>query len=157
MSFSAGSPVPILTRGLPTSLVPSLGMFSLLVCPFFRLLRSVTTKGEWEKWILYMLDGIQTTAVETRERITSIRKLLDQTLALGHTKLPARVYSKELIEILFRQPYTKVQNLVDSGIAERKTAAVYLRELEKAGILRGKKVGKEFLFLNGKLFQLLSK
>ena len=88
-----------------------------------------------------MLDGIQTTAVETRERITSIRRLLDQTLALGHTKLPARVYSKELIEILFRQPYTKVQNLVDSGIAERKTAAVYLRELEKAGILRGKKVG----------------
>jgi Fic family protein len=124
---------------------------------YYRLLRSVTTKGEWETWILYMLEGIQTTAVETRERIVSIRKLLDQTLEIGRTKLPARVYSKELIEILFRQPYTKVQNLVDSGIAERKTAAVYLRELEKAGILRGKKVGKEVLFLNVKLFQLLSR
>jgi Fic family protein len=104
-----------------------------------------------------MLDAIQTTAVETREKIISIRKLIDQTLEIGRTKLPSKVYSKELIELLFHQPYTKVQYLVDAGIAERKTAAVYLRELEKVGILRGQKAGKEVLFLNVKLFQLLSK
>ena len=73
------------------------------------------------------------------------------------TKLPAKVYSKELIELLFHQPYTKGENLVDAGIAERKTAAVHLRELEKVGILRRTKSGKEVLFLNMKLFQLLSK
>ena len=124
---------------------------------YYRLLRAVTAKGEWEKWILYMLEAIQTTAIETREKIVSIRKLIDKTLEIGRTKLPAKVYSKELIELLFHQPYTKVQNLVDADIAERKTAAVYLRELEKVGILRSQKAGKEVLFLNVKLFQLLSK
>lgn len=123
---------------------------------YYRLLRGVTARREWERWILYVLDAIQTTAVETREKIVSIRKLLDQTLEIGRTRLPAKVYSKELIEILFRQPYTKVQYVVEAGIAERKTAAVYLRELEKAGILRSRKVGKEVLFLNVRLFQLLS-
>ena len=124
---------------------------------YYRLLRAVTAKGEWEKWILYMLEAIQTTAIETREKIVSIRKLIDKTLEIGRTKLPAKVYSKELIELLFHQPYTKVQNLVDADIAERKTAAVYLRELEKVGILRSQKAGKEVLFLNVKLFQLLSR
>jgi Fic family protein len=124
---------------------------------YYRLLRAVTSKGEWENWILYMLDAIETTAIETRGKIDAIRSLLDTTLETGRRRLPSRVYSKELIEILFRQPYTKAKMLVDAGIAERKTAAAYLRELEKAGILKSKKSGKEVLFLNIKLFQLLSK
>ena len=124
---------------------------------YYKLLRAVTAKAEWENWVLYMLDAIQTTAVETREKVVAIRKLMDQTLEAGRVKLPAKMYTKELIELLFRQPYTKVQHVVDAGIAERKTAAVYLRELEKAGILRSHKSGREVLFLNVKLFQLLSK
>jgi cell filamentation protein, protein adenylyltransferase len=124
---------------------------------YYTLLRAVTSKGEWEKWVLYMLDGVEKTAAETRNKIVAIRSLIDQTLESGKKKIPSKVYSKELIELLFHQPYTKAQLLVDAGIAERKTAAVYLRELEKAGILRSKKSGKEMLFLNVKLFQLLSK
>ena len=124
---------------------------------YYRLLRGVTTKGEWERWILYILDAVQTTAVETKEKISAIRDLLGHTLELGRRKLPAKVYSKELVEILFNQPYAKVQMLVDAGIAERKTAAVYLRECERAGILRGKKVGREVLYLNVSLYKLLSK
>jgi Fic family protein len=124
---------------------------------YYRLLRDVTTKGEWDRWILYMLDAVQTTAVETKGRIIAIRDLLSHTLELGRRKLPSKVYSKELVEILFNQPYTKVQMLVDAGIAERKTAAVYLRECEAAGILRGKKVGREVLFLNVGLYRLLSR
>ena len=124
---------------------------------YYKLLRAVTAKAEWENWVLYMLDAIQTTGVETREKVVAIRKLMDQTLEAGRVKLPAKMYTKELIELLFRQPYTKVQHVVDAGIAERKTAAVYLRELEKAGILRSRKSGREVLFLNVKLFQLLSK
>lgn len=124
---------------------------------YYKLLRGVTARGEWESWVLYMLDAIQETAVETRDKVVAIRNLMDQTLELGKAKLPANVYSKELIEVLFRQPYTKVQHLVDAGIAERKTAAVYLRGAENAGILRSHKLGRENLFLNVKLFHLLSK
>jgi Fic family protein len=104
-----------------------------------------------------MLDAIENTATETRDKIVSIRNLIDQTVETGKKKLPSKVYSKELIELLFYQPYTKAQTLVDAGVAERKTAAVYLRELEKAGVLRSRKSGKEVLFLNVKLFHLLSK
>ena len=68
-----------------------------------------------------------------------------------------RVYYKELIELLFHQPYTKAQFLVDAGIAERKTAANYLKEFETAGILQPYKVGKENLYLNKDLFESLSK
>lgn len=123
---------------------------------YYRLLRRVTENGEWESWIIYMLDAVEHTADLTRQRILSIRNLMIDTMEFSRKKLPARVYSKELIEILFRQPYTKGQFLVDARIAERKTAAEYLKELEKIGVLKGQKIGKEMLYLNTKLYSLLS-
>jgi Fic family protein len=124
---------------------------------YYRLLRSVTEDGEWEPWILYILEAVEQTALHTRDKIIAIRNLMDETLQYAKEKLPPRVYSKDLIEILFRQPYTKGQFLVDAGIAERKTAANYLKEIEKAGILKAQRLGKEKLYLNVKLFELLSK
>lgn len=103
-----------------------------------------------------MLDAIEQTALFTEERIIQIRDLMNETLVFAKQKLPTRVYSKELIELLFHQPYTKGQFLVDAGIAKRKTAAEYLKELEKTGILKQYKIGKENLFLNVKLYELLS-
>ena len=111
----------------------------------------------WEDWILYILEAVQDTAVHTRDKILSIRQLMLETMQIARDKLPRRVYSKELIEILFRQPYTKGKFLVDAGIAQRKTAAEYLKELEKIGVLNSRKIGKEALYLNIKLFDLLSK
>ena len=124
---------------------------------YYRLLRDVTERRAWEPWILYMLDAVESTASFTRKRIFDIRELLESALLVAKKKLPARVYSKELIELVFRQPYTKVQFLVDTGIAERKTAADYLRALEEAGILKSQKMGRENLYLNMKLYALLSK
>ena len=123
---------------------------------YYTLLRGVTESSAWEDWILYMLEAIEQTAVVTRNRIQAIRELLEELTSEANAKLPGRVYSKELMELLFQQPYTKTQFLVDAGIAERKTATQYLRELEKAGILRSEKVGKEVLFLNHRLMELLS-
>jgi Fic family protein len=123
---------------------------------YYRLLRDVTEKSKWETWILFMLEAIKETAVHTREKIISIRELLEETLAFARKRLPQRVYSKELIELLFHQPYTKVQFLVKAGIAERQTAAEYLKELEKIGVLKSHKMGKENLYLNVKLFKMLS-
>lgn len=124
---------------------------------YYRLLRDVTEKDKWEPWILFILEAVEQTSAYTRDKIISIRSLLEKTLEEAKGKLPERVYSKELIELLFLQPYTKGQILVEAGIAERKTAADYLKELEKAGILKSKKIGKENLYLNVKLFNLLSK
>ncbi|MBW2365739.1 MAG: Fic family protein, partial [Deltaproteobacteria bacterium] len=124
---------------------------------YYRHLRSVTDDGEWEPWIRYILEAVEQTSLHTRDKIIAIRGLMDETLQYVKEKLPSRVYSKDLIEIIFRQPYTKGQFLVDAGIAERKTAANYLKEIEKTGILEGQKFGKENLYLNVKLFELLSK
>jgi len=124
---------------------------------YYRHLRNVTDDGEWEPWILYILEAVEQTSLHTRDKIIAIRDLMDETLQYVKEKLPSRVYSKDLIEIIFRQPYTKGQFLVDAGIAERKTAANYLKEIEKTGILKAQKLGKENLYLNVKLFELLSK
>ena len=123
---------------------------------YYRLLRGVTEKNEWEPWILFMLKAVEETSRETMRRIDDIRLLMDETISFAKDKLPGRVYSKELIELLFEQPYCKTGILVDRGIAKRQTAAEYLKELEKAGILRRKQSGRENLYLNVRLFDLLS-
>lgn len=123
---------------------------------YYRLLRGVTEHAKWEPWILYMLDAVEQTALFTRDRITKIRDLMEETLQLAKKKLPSRVYSKELVELLFHQPYTKGQFLVDAGIAKRQTAAEYLKELEKIGVLQPQKIGREMLYLNVELYKLLS-
>ncbi|RXG18526.1 Fic family protein [Leeuwenhoekiella aestuarii] len=122
---------------------------------YYTNLRGVTEKSEWEAWILFILKGIEETALYTVEKINSINSLMQETIVLAKEKLPARVYSKELIELLFEQPYCKVKYLVDKGIAKRQTAAEYLSELEAIGILRSQKVGVENLYLNVKLVEVL--
>jgi Fic family protein len=123
---------------------------------YYHLLRDVTEHQAWELWILYMLDAVEQTALYTRDKILAIRALLIKTLEFTKENLPSRAYSKDLIELLFHQPYTKARFLVDAGIAERKTATNYLKELEKIGVLQLQKVGKENLYLNKKLFEALS-
>ena len=123
---------------------------------YYRLLRTVTEKQEWESWVLYMLDAIQETADFIRKRIIDIRDLLEETAQLAKRKLPARVYSRDLLELIFRQPYTKVQFLVEEGIAKRQTAAEYLKALEAIEILAAQKKGKEVLYVNTRLYTLLS-
>jgi len=124
---------------------------------YYHRLRAVTENGDWEAWIRFMLETVEVTSRLTVRKILAIRALLDETLKTAKAKLPSRVYSKELIELIFRQPYTKGQFVVDAGIAERKTAAECLQELEQIGILKSRKVGKENLYLNVRLYELLSR
>ena len=123
---------------------------------YYRLLHEVTEKEAWEPWILFVLEAVQTTSKKTMTRIESIQQLLDETIAEAKSVLPDRVYSKELIELLFEQPYCKVKFLVDRNLAKRQTAADYLKELEIAGFLKSKQVGREVLYLNVRLYDLLS-
>jgi Fic family protein len=123
---------------------------------YYVLLRGVTEEGAWEPWILYMLDAVEQMSVVTRDRIVAIRTLMWQIVERVKKELP-KVYSKELVELLFRQPYTKGQFVVDAGIAKRQTAAAYLKELEGIGILKAQRVNKETLYLNQGLYELLSR
>ena len=123
---------------------------------YYRLLKSITERGEWEPWVLYILEAVETTATFTRKRILEIRDLMVTTMEECKKKLPKRVYSKELIELIFHQPYTKIGLLVDAGIASRNVASNYLHELIKIGILEKQKTGNEYIFLNRKLYYLLS-
>lgn len=123
---------------------------------YYRLLRGVTERGEWEPWILFVLTGVEETAAWTTGRILAIRDLFDQTLGFCRAKLPSKVYSKELVELVFTQPYSKIQFVVDAGIAERKTASTYLQELEKIGILKGEKQGREIIYKHPGLLKVLT-
>jgi len=124
---------------------------------YYRFLKQVTEENIWEPWILFMLESVEETATFTRERILAIRDLMLDTMERARRELPSRVYSKELIELLFHQPYCKISFLVDEGIASRNIASNYLKELEKIGILKKEKIGKESIYLNIALYDLLSK
>ncbi len=122
---------------------------------YYSNLRNVTEKSAWETWIIFILKGIEETAQYTLNKINTINQLMQETIRFAKENLPTRVYSKELIELLFEQPYCKVKYLVDRDIAKRQTAAEYLIELEKIGILKSQKVGVENLYLNIKLMEVL--
>ncbi len=120
---------------------------------YYRLLQNCTFKQEYEPWILYMLNCIEESAKETIFKIKSIQALMQDTAAIVKEKIP-KIYSKELIDVIFQQPYCKIKFLEDHGLAKRKTASEYLYQLEAIGILESKKVGRETLFLNTRLLAL---
>lgn len=119
---------------------------------YYALLRGVTENGEWEKWILFMLSAVENTAVWTRNKIAIIRELVENTARLMREKLP-KIYSWELVQILFAQPYCRIENLVEAGIARRQTASIYLKQLVELGVLEDAVAGREKLFINTRLLQ----
>jgi len=121
---------------------------------YYQKLRGVTEKNEWEAYILYMLDMIEETSAKGLERLNKITTAMDKTADKIKKKLP-KIYSKDLIEILFRLPYTKRQHLIDENIGNMKTAGSYLIALEENGFLKSVKVGKEKLYLNHQLLKIL--
>ena len=123
---------------------------------YYKKLRLVTEREDWESWILYMLDMIETTSEKGLLRLEGILALMENLSTEVKDKLP-KAYSKELIEILFRLPYTKRQHLVDAKLGTPKTVGNYLRDLEQAGFLKSVKVGKEKLYLNYRLMEVLEK
>ena len=122
---------------------------------YYRQLHWVTEKGNWEDWLLYMLKGIEDTALWTTNRIRAIRDLFDTTVERCRVEIP-KVYSKELIELIFRQPYCKIEFVVEAGIAKRQTASNYLRELEQIGVLIGEKRGREIVYKHPALVNVLT-
>ncbi|TMI86767.1 MAG: Fic family protein [Bacteroidetes bacterium] len=123
---------------------------------YYTRLRNVTEKGEWQSWILYMLDMIEISSEAGKQRIAKIEKLMDSMAKDIQKQLP-RVYSRDLVEELFRLPYTKRNNIAAAGIGNVKTSGNYLMSLEEKGFLKSVVVGKEKLYLNYKLMEILKK
>lgn len=122
---------------------------------YYRLLQQVTRDQAWEPWIDFILDGVEETCTWTTDKIKSIRELMDHTAEYVQQNLP-KIYSWELVALLFKQPYCRIGNLVDSGIAKRQTASVYLKQLCELGILREIKSGRENIFVHPKYIELLT-
>jgi len=121
---------------------------------YYQSLIEVTSKNKWENWILFMLDAVERTYLDTINRIKKIRSLLERTGEKVKSELP-KIYSKELIEIIFQQPYCKISHIVDAGIVARRAASEYLKQLEKIGIFESRKAGRDVLFINTELYRLL--
>jgi len=121
---------------------------------YYRLLNRTNRKGKWEEWIMFMLRAIESTSKDTITKITNIKNQLDKTLIKVQKDSP-KIYRKELVELLFEQPYSKIEFVVDKLNVERKAASRYLRELENIRILESQKVGRETLFINRELIEIL--
>lgn len=122
---------------------------------YYRLLLKVTEERDWRSWILFVLDGVEETCSWTTDKIKSIRELMEHTAQFVQKQLP-KVYSWELVELLFKQPYCRINNLVDADIAKRQTASVYLKQLCDIGVLRELKSGRENIFVHPKYIELLT-
>ena len=121
---------------------------------YYDLLNKVRTEGAWEEWIMFILKGVDQTAQQSIKLIEEIIKLMGETKAIMKENFP-KFYSKDLLEILFKHPYTKISFLIDELGVTRKTATNYLKEMEAFGLLDSIKIGREIYFINTKLFKLL--
>ncbi|PRC90857.1 Fic family protein [Solimicrobium silvestre] len=122
---------------------------------YYQGLRDVTEKGAWESWILYMLDAVEQTARATSKKILDIRALLQEYVTVVQEKLP-KIYTKDLVEVLFSQPYCRIRFLEQANIAKRQAASTYLQQLEGIGLLRSVKVGREVYYVNDRLYSILT-
>jgi len=122
---------------------------------YYRLLKKVTHEQDWSAWIMFILNGVEETCTWTTDKIKAIRELMEHTAEYTQTSLP-KIYTWELVEVLFKQPYCRIGNIVDAGIAKRQTASVYLKQLCEIGVLKEVKSGRETIFVHPKYIELLT-
>ncbi len=122
---------------------------------YYEGLRRVTEEARWEEWVLFMLDAVEQTSRDTKRRIEAIRDAQAEAVELARTQM-RRGYSRELVELVFSQPYIRIGMLVESKVAKRDAASEYLRELERIGLLRSEKYGRTRFYLNERLLRILA-
>ena len=122
---------------------------------YYRLLLDTTRTSNLEPWIIFMLQAVEETAKWTTAKIAAIRTLAERTTAHVRERLP-KIYTRELADVIFEQPYCRIGNLVGKNIAQRQSPSRYLNELTTIGVLREVQAGKEKLFVYLKLMQLLA-
>jgi Fic family protein len=122
---------------------------------YYRLFLEVTRDEAWEVWIVYLLNGVEQVSRWTCLKIAAIRRLMTETASYVRQRLP-KIYSHELLRVIFEQPYCRISSLVERDIAKRQTASVYLKQLTRIGVLEERTAGREKLFVHPKLMRLVT-
>ena len=121
---------------------------------YYKYLLNVTLKDDWEPWIIYMLKAVEETSRWTCDKIQVIVKLMQETRTYVKSQLPG-IYTRELVDILFTQPYCRISDLVEAGIAKRQSASVYLKKLSKINVVEETEKGREKIFINPRFMSVL--
>jgi len=122
---------------------------------YYRLLQKVRTENSWEEWVLYILDGVEQTSLQTIKIIDGIKAIMQKHKQKIRTDLP-KIYSQDLLNNLFRHPYTKIDFVMTELAVSRPTATRYLDELTAINIIQKHKLGKDNYYVNHELFDLLA-
>lgn len=136
--------------------IPVLYLSSYIIknkAEYYRLLQKVRTEDAWEEWIIWMLKGVEITAKETIVVVNKIKKLMDEYKV--EIKNNFNFYSHDLINILFKHPYTKNSFLEREMNLHRNTASNYLNSLSEHGLLTKIKIGRYNYYLNDPLLKIL--
>lgn len=120
---------------------------------YYQYLQAVRDRQEWENWLLYMLDGVEQTARQTIVLVQSIRELMQQYKHDLRIRLP-KLYSQDLLNNLFRHPYTKIDFIIDDLRVTRLTATRYLELLTEQGFVHKQKIGRSNYYVNQPLLKL---
>ncbi len=121
---------------------------------YYRLLQAVRESAEWEAWLLYMIKGVEETAIHTLRLVEGIRQLMAET-KLRIRSRHSKIYSQDLLNNLFRHPYTRIEFLQSDMEISRPTATKYLDELVDGGILFKHRAGRNNYYINRPLVKLL--
>ncbi|HQX72545.1 MAG TPA: hypothetical protein PK298_06565, partial [Chitinophagaceae bacterium] len=130
------------------------GQFVPVLGGQFNWFFQVRTENAWEEWVLYILNGIEQTSLQTIKIIKGIKNLMlkHKKKIREHTKF----YSQDLINNLFNHPYTKIDFVITDLEVSRLTATKYLDELDQIGIVQKVKLGRDNYYINTDLYNLLS-
>jgi len=122
---------------------------------YYRLLQATRDHGLWAEWCIYLLKGVAVTSRSGVLLVKALRDLMQRTKQLLREKLP-KLYSQDLLNHLFRHPYTKIEFMEKELGVSRITAAKYLAQLTAEGLVEKRKIGKTNFYINLPLFTLLS-
>ena len=125
---------------------------------YYRLLQAVRTAVDaseaWMQWVLYMLEAVAETAKITLRLVEGIRGQMAAAKHRMRTELP-KLYSQDLLNNLFRYPYTRIEFVMNDLRVTRQTATRYLNILAEKGFVRKRRIGRNNYYINTNLVQLL--
>jgi Fic family protein len=120
---------------------------------YYRLLQKVREEEAWQEWLVFMLSGIEKTAIQSIGIVKELRKLMQLFKETIRTQLP-KTYSQDLLNNLFKHPYTKIDFIQQDLRVSRLTATKYLEQLMELGLLTKRKLGKSNYYTNDRLIEL---